>query len=177
MTIELCDKSQLRWVQPTSTRRAYQLRAENEVVGWLEFQKQRGTLAIAEVQGNSWTFKREGVLRPRITVRAAGSEKNIATFELNWRGGGMLQMADGPALHWDCANFWGSEWSFSLPNGAALLRFRLEFGWMKPSARLLSLNREATVFPALDLLMALAWYLMVLAAEDMVGSTAIAAMG
>jgi hypothetical protein len=60
----------LVWSQPKAMRREYQLSNGNELVGWLRFEKFSGSLATAEVASQNWTFKREGFLHPRVTVRA-----------------------------------------------------------------------------------------------------------
>jgi hypothetical protein len=59
----------LVWAQPKALRREYQLKNDDELVGGLRFEKSYGSLATAEVASQDWTFKREGFLHPRVTVR------------------------------------------------------------------------------------------------------------
>ena len=84
---------ELLWIQPAARKREHELRAGDVVVATLRFQ--RRTLADAESGGERWTFKRQGFWNPRVTVRVAGSEADIATFQPRWTGGGTLELADG----------------------------------------------------------------------------------
>jgi len=54
------------------------LRAGDDLVATLRFQ--RGSLADAEAEGHHWTFKRQGFWQPRVTVRLAGSDADVAVF-------------------------------------------------------------------------------------------------
>ena len=47
---------ELAWMQPAARKREHELRAGDELVGTLRFQ--RGTLADAESDAHHWTFKR-----------------------------------------------------------------------------------------------------------------------
>ena len=71
---------ELLWIQPAAFQREHELRAGDDVVATLKFQ--RGSLADAEAPDGYWTFKRQGFWQPRVTVRAAGSDADLATFIL-----------------------------------------------------------------------------------------------
>ena len=70
----------LYWVQPDTFARWFELRAGENLVATLGWQTSCGTLAMAESGDGRWTFKRLGFLNPRVAVREAGSEIDIATF-------------------------------------------------------------------------------------------------
>ena len=59
----------LRWTQPALLQRQYALCAGDKVVATLRWQKPFGSLALAELAGGVWTFKRSGFLSPKVTVR------------------------------------------------------------------------------------------------------------
>ena len=80
----------LHWTQPSTFNREYELRAGDEVVATLGWQKTGGSLALARSTEGNWTFKRSGFLSPRVTVRLAGSETEVAVFKPSWRGEGTL---------------------------------------------------------------------------------------
>jgi hypothetical protein len=46
----------------------------------LRWAKRWGSLATGESADRYWSFKRVGFLRPRITIREAGSDSNVAVF-------------------------------------------------------------------------------------------------
>jgi hypothetical protein len=71
----------------------------------------------------NWTFKRVGFLNPRITVREAGQEGDLALFTPRWTGGGALEFRQGGEYSWGSANFWGTRWAFKKGEGEPLLTF------------------------------------------------------
>ena len=153
------------WTQPKGLRREYQLKKENETLGQLRFEKSYGSLAFAEVASQSWTFKREGFLRPRVNVRTPNSEANLATFWPNWSAGGVVEFPDGRRIHWRSTSFWASEWSFVQDDSRQLVRFKQHGGFMKISARI-EFGSADTDLRELPMLAALGWYLMLITAED-----------
>ena len=94
-TIAEVATGELLWVQPARLKQEFELRAGDEVVGTLRFE--RSSLAIGETADQRWTFKREGFWHPRITVRVQGSDANVALFSPSWVGGGTLDL-DGRQL-------------------------------------------------------------------------------
>jgi hypothetical protein len=154
----------LAWTQPKALRREYQLKNGDELVGRLRFEKSYGSLALAEVASQNWTFKRQGFLHPRVTVRTPNSEIDFAVFRPNWSGSGVVEFSDGRQIHWRCNSFWRSEWAFVQGEDRQLLRFKQHEGFLKISARLEFDSAGAA--PDLPMLAALGWYLMLLTAED-----------
>jgi len=162
----------LRWTQPSAFRREFTLLAGDQQVGTLRFEKAFGSLATADLAGQRWTLKREGFWQPRVNVRQPGSAANLAVFRANWSGGGTLEFPDGRRYGWKCLNFWGSQWGFLSPDESPMLTFKHD-GVFKTEARA-EHEPSSRTLPEAPLLVALGWYLMVLAAED---SAAVAAIG
>jgi len=71
---------------------------DGQEVGSLEFSGAHGSLAVARSAKGSWTFKRSGFLRPKITIRRAGSDLDYAFESMNWSGGGRLQIVGGESF-------------------------------------------------------------------------------
>ncbi len=155
----------LVWTQPKAMRREYQLKNGDELVGRLYFEKSCGSLATAEIASQNWTFKREGFLHPRVTVRAPNSDANLAVFHPNWSGSGVVEFPDGRQIHWRHTSFWRSEWAFVQGAERQLVRFKQHEGFMKISARL-EFDPAGAAAPDLAMLAALGWYLMLLTAQD-----------
>ena len=158
---------ELLGIQPAARKREHELRAGDDVVATLRFQ--RGSLADAEAEANHWTFKRQGFWHPRVTVRAAGSDADIAVFHPRWVGGGTLEFADGRALRLSSANFWQSEWVWQ-EKEQPLIRFKGRHGLIKAKGAV-EIQPEAVRIPDLPLLVLLGWYLILLYAEDAASAT------
>ena len=153
---------ELLWIQPAAGRREHELRAGDDVVATLRFQ--RGSLASAEADGHHWTFKRQGFWHPRVTVRVAGSDADIATFLPHWAGGGTLELNDGRTVRLGSANFWQSEWVWQ-EKDQPLIRFKGRHGIVKAKGAAEILPAAAGL-PEVPLLILLGWYLILLHAED-----------
>ncbi|UCH59071.1 MAG: hypothetical protein JSV61_12755 [Anaerolineales bacterium] len=113
----------LEWRQPKGLDHYYELRARQELLARLTFRSLLGTLATAETSEGSWTFKRVGFLNPRVTVREAGQEANLAVYQPKFWGDGVLTFQDGRALTWKPVNFWRTDWSFFNAQEDAVLEF------------------------------------------------------
>src|ERR1700730_10112241 len=153
---------ELLWIQPAALRREHELRAGDEVVATLRFQ--RGSLADAEADGHHWTFKRQGFWQPRITIRVAGSDADIAVFRPHWAGGGTLELIDGPTVRLSSANFWQSEWVWQ-EKDQPLMLFKGRHGIVKAKGAV-EIQPGAAGRPDTPLLVLLGWYLILLHAED-----------
>ena len=93
-----------KWIQPKTFERLYQLKWRDEVLASLSFRSRTGTLATGKTAEGSWTFKRVGFLNPRITVRAVGSEEDLAVYQPKFWGDGALSFKDGPVFAWRPSN-------------------------------------------------------------------------
>src|SRR5262245_22372961 len=101
------------WIQPRAMKRDFELRDGEEIVATLEFRSAFGSLATAETAEGSWTFKRVGFWKTRVTICESGSEAEIATFKNStWSSGGTLELGDRPPLRAD-TNFWMSKYQFT----------------------------------------------------------------
>jgi hypothetical protein len=173
--------TQPQWVQPKTFERRYRLMVDDQEVAALDFQSAFGSLAAAATSTDRWTFKRVGFFNPRVTVRREGSEADLAVYRPRWTGSeGRLEFADGRVLLWKTANFWATEYVFTMPEGDPLLLFRqgLEDGklndFFKAQARVV-FQPESGLLTDLPLLVLLGWYLMILAQEDSGAAAASAA--
>lgn len=162
---------ELVWVQPARLKQEFELRAGDEVVGSLRFE--RSSLATGEAADQSWTFKREGFWHPRITVRVPGSDVNIALFSPGWAGGGTLDL-DGRQMRFVAANFWHSQWDWVDAQNKPLVHFKSHQGLLKTEGQV-EIQTEAIQSPDLPLLVVLGWYLLVLFARDAAASLAVVA--
>jgi hypothetical protein len=159
---------ELLWVQPAARRREHELRAGDDVVATLRFQ--RGSLADAEAEGHHWTFKRQGFWQPRVTVRVSGSDADVAVFRPRWAGGGTLEFADGHSVDLRSANFWQSEWVWQ-EKDQPLILFKGRHGLIKAKGAV-EIQPAGAARPDAPLLVLLGWYLILLHADDASASAA-----
>ena len=164
----------LRWAQPGAFTREYELRAGDEVLATLRWQKTFGSLALAAAADGTWTFKRSGFLSPQVTVRLPGSEADVAVLRPGWRGEGALELSAGRRYPWRNTSFWRSEWAFADVAGEPLVQFKPEFAFFKQAAEV-TVDPRAAPLPDLSLLTLLGWYLMVLMSEDAAAGAAVIA--
>jgi hypothetical protein len=162
---------ELLWIQPAARKREHELRAGEDLVATLRFQ--RGSLADAEAVGHHWTFKRQGFWRPRVTVRVPGSEVDVAVFRPHWAGGGVLEFGDGRTIQLRSANFWHSEWVWE-EKEQPLIRFKGRHGIVKAKGSV-EIQSGAAGLPDSPLLILLGWYLILLHAEDSAAASTVAA--
>jgi hypothetical protein len=163
----------LRWAKADRRTGGYELRDGDEVVATLKFRSSWGTLATAESADGCWTFKRVGFLQTRATIRACGSEDEIAVFKNNtWTGGGTLEMPDGRRLEAD-TNCWMTTFSFASDTGQALVRFRKIGGLINLSSAA-EITPAGAAFASAPWLVMLGWYLTVQMHND---ASSMAAIG
>ena len=156
---------ELRWVQPSVRQSTYELRAGDEVVAALRWQKACGSLADATTEDHHWTFKRTGFWHPRVTVRVPGSDADVAIFTARWTGTGTLELPSERRFHWGAANAWQSQWAWQDTEGAPLVLFKGRQGLAKVEGQV-EITPAAAALPELDLLVTLGWYLVVLRARE-----------
>ena len=152
---------ELVWKRVRSEKRACGLYAGDAPLGLLRREKAFGTLARAEAAEGAWTFKRVGCFHPRITVREAGAETEVAVLTVGLCGGGQLTTAGGGSYRWVARGFWRPRWLFLDAAGAPLAEFR-GGGWRGR----VTLAAAARRLPELSLLVLLGWYCIQLAEED-----------
>jgi len=164
---EVADQ-ELLWVQPAALKRAHELRAGDQVVATLAFQ--RGSLADAVAADNHWTFKREGFWHPRVTVRIAGADTDVATFRPRWMGGGTLELPGGKTIDLSPANLWQTQWAWKEGDSTPVI-FKSRHGLMKSGAEV-DVAKDGMNRPDLPLLVLLGYYLILLYAQDVAAASA-----
>jgi hypothetical protein len=149
---------ELIWVETKLLRREYELRSGNDVLARLRWERVLGFLATAQSADGLWTFNHKGSLRLSVTVQAAGSDSEIATFRAGWGGGGFLQFPDGRRFRLARLSFWRSEWAWMDADGRCLLRLKITSASMNTVGRL-EIDPTAVSVPDLSFLVLLGWYL------------------
>lgn len=165
---------ELEWRQSSMLQRSYDLTHKEHAIASLRFENIFGTKATGQYAEEIWTFKRTGFLSPKVSVRAAGSDADIAVFTPGWTGSGWVEFGSGPRYQLRHTNFWGTEWSFEAADGATMLKLTGNHGLMKMGAKA-EITPAAAALPELPVLLLLIWYVRVLVHADMAGGAVVAA--
>jgi hypothetical protein len=168
-------RARLQWVQPHALSRRFELRHGDDIVARLDFRSAFGSMASGESADGLWTFKRVGFWRTRVTVRADGSDDNVAVFEpATWSGGGTLHLPGGDTLR-ATTSFWRTTLEFQATDDVPLVRYDTH-GLVRLAADVTVLPEGARM-PALPWVVMLGWYLIVLMHEDSSAAAVVATMG
>jgi hypothetical protein len=160
--------TELRWTQPRTFSRAYELRTD-EAVGTLTFPSMFGSLARGESGDGCWTFKRLGFISTHVTIRPCHSNQNIAIFRNNtWSGGGVLEFPDG-RRYLANSNFWQTRYSIHTADELPLITFDRVRGITHLSSDV-EIHDAARSLPELPWLIMLGWYLTVMQHSDSVAA-------
>jgi len=161
---ELVSGPPLRWVQPGMLKMNYELLRGDEVISTLRFKSLFGALATAENEDGCWTFKRIGFFQTRATIRACGSETEVASFRSNtWKGGGTLELQSGRHIL-ATTNLWMTRLEFEEASGERFMRFKYDNVW--GSAATVGIPASAFSAPETSWMAAFGWYLMVMMQMD-----------
>ena len=155
----------LKWGQPSAFKNEYELRTGGgELAATLRFRSSFGSFATAESEDGCWTFKRVGFWQTKVTVRACGSDAEIAVFKNNtWSGGGTLEFADGRSFP-ASTNFWQTKFGFETESGKPVIQF--ESGGLLHLSATVGIEPNAASLPELPLMVILGCYLIVMMHMD-----------
>lgn len=159
------------WHQEKSSKAEYELLAGDHLLATLKRKSIWGSLATGTTADGEWTFKRVGFWHPRVTVRVAGSDEDLAVFEPRWTGNGTLTFADQTQYHWKSANFWWTKWEWLDAREQSLFHFEMTKNFLKQEAKVEVLS-GAIPQAHRSILPLLGWYLILLSMSDLAGSTA-----
>jgi len=162
-SISRLDTNLLSWL-PVGPR-SYQLRGGNELVATLDWSGARGSLATGEASEGSWTFKRAGFLRPRVTVRIEHGSGDLAVLHIGRGRESRLEFTDGRRFAWGPTRTRRRQMGFSDPEGRMVLS-------LLPRTQRFRYHADVEIGPGmrelaeLSLLALLGWYRLVLQMEE-----------
>jgi hypothetical protein len=162
---------ELKWVQPHALKMEYELRAGDMVVATLHFRSSFGSFAAATSADGTWTFKRVGFWQTRATIRAIGSETDLAIFKNNtWSGGGTLELLDGRKYPAN-TNFWLTQYEFRTEKDVPLISYR-NIGGILHLSSMTEILPPAKEIPEMPWMVLLGWYLTVMMRMDSAAAAA-----
>ena len=133
---------------------------EERETGRLFFSGKSGSLAKGQTAHGEWSFKREGFLHPRITVRTTGTEDNCGSLVLSANGNGKLTLTWGEEFNFVTGGWLKSNWSFQR-GIAEVVRFARD-----GSSADVEILQPKLAPETLSVLVLLGWYAPLLAADE-----------
>lgn len=163
----------LKLEQPSARKQAYELRADNELVGTLQWPKAFGSLCVAETADGAWTFNRQGFFKPRVTARVLGSEQDVLVYTPTWTGmNARIEHRDGREFYLQGANWWDNRFTLvqkpTQAEDVALLAVMINFRFLRGSADVV-IQPQLVQMEDASLLALFSCYLAALAVDDMSG--------
>lgn len=155
----------LSWRQPKASQRTYELASEDQVLDVLSFPKLLGTLAETQAGGTRYTFKRSGFLNPKVTIRKAPFEQDIGTMAVSWRGDGAVSMDNGRRYALRRPSVWAFHWQISDEGDGVMADIRSIPGLLRFEGKV-DITERGSGNADILLLLALAWYMMVLIRQE-----------
>jgi hypothetical protein len=166
----------LAWTQEKGwwRRRVYVLKHGESEVARLSWNKMIGTLATGRFGDKEWTFKRVGFLRPKVTVRVAGTQEDVATVEFRWNGAATIRTREGEEIRWRRNKRWGTEWAYVDQTDTPLLTLKTKHHLLGTEfqVQLLEYDLLLSKWPWLPILSA---YTRILAQDDASASAVVVA--
>jgi hypothetical protein len=156
---------QLYWAQPSMFERHFELYSKNGLLGELHFETVSaayGALITAGSATERWTFKGAGfLLKPRVTIRQAEANDDLAVYRPKFWGGGWVEFVKGSRFHWKSTSFWGTEWGFSNAQEELLFVLKLKLFDLLKVQSVVEIRPQWRDLDELPLLLMLGWYLRV----------------
>src|SRR3974390_1144186 len=102
----------LQWARDPASKRNHLLSSSAGVAGTLSFENYHGSRAQGETAHGVWTFKREGFLQTRVSIRRPGSDATIGMVSLSASGNGILTLPGGVEYRFSTSGWFRDHWCF-----------------------------------------------------------------
>ncbi len=141
---------------------AFDLASGDARVAGLRWARHGGSLATAEVSTGTWTLKRGGFLNPRLTVRVAGTETEVARLSAHLSSH-RVEVRGGHSYALHRAGLLVPAWKVSTEGGAEILHIEPVREGRKLEGGAVLVSSTGVADPDLLLLAVVSWYFIVLA--------------
>src|SRR5688572_3669647 len=109
------------WTKASWLRREFTLSRGSDPLARLVFGGWCSTDATVEMPGGSWTIRRSGLWKPRVSVHRPGSEW---TAKAHWSGNYDLEPPVEGAFRWRGLSMWKMHYGWTAFDGTPLIRYR-----------------------------------------------------
>ena len=162
----------LQWRRPHFFSTNYELSTGDQLLATVNRAGMLKQHAIAQAEGDRWTFQREGLMGRRLVIYPAVSAAQLsnepmqalASIQPGWSGTGTLDFHDGRVYTWTRTGNWRPVWSWVGPGNKTLLSIK--------RGRQLEIAPAASDLPDLALLSLFGLYLILIMESDEATSAA-----
>ncbi|SDL77598.1 hypothetical protein SAMN05421823_10884 [Catalinimonas alkaloidigena] len=163
----------LFWYETSPFRKHFKLKgAQNkDITAFLKWKKECGSLALGETLAGRWTFKRNGFLRPYISIHAVqppsvppAASEEMGRIWINTNGEGRFAPVPDREYTWKCTNFWKNEWSWFFKS-KRLLKIDTLSNFNNKVGRV-TVETDKVDDDMLSLLLLSGWYIMALMQDE-----------
>lgn len=160
--LESVDRTALRWLRTSENPMAFDLASGDARVARLRWARHGASLTTAELATETWTLKRGGFLNPRVTVRVAGSEMNVARLSAHLSSH-RIEVRGGHSYALHRAGLLVPAWKVSTDAGVEILHIEPVREGRKLEGGAVLASPAGVASPDLPLLAVVSWYFIVLA--------------
>jgi hypothetical protein len=165
----------LQWTRPHFFSASHELRVGERLLATVNRTGMMKQSAVAEAEGQQWTFRREGLMGRKAVIYPTVSKERpanepvlaLASIQPGWSGTGTLSFHDGRAYTWTRTGNWRPVWSWVGPGNKTLLSIK--------KGRSLEIAPAASDLPDLALLSLFGLYLILMMESDEAASSAVIA--
>jgi hypothetical protein len=154
------DSSALRWIRTQPSPAGYSLRAGEQEVATLSFERSGGSRATARTAEATWTLKRAGFLQPTILVRQDGRPEPVARLSAHLTRHEIV-VGRGPGYRLRHVSHLVPAWRLTTDRGEELLHIEPVPEGRALEAGAVIVSEAARAGPTL-LLAVVSWYFIVL---------------
>lgn len=157
-------RTPLEWVQTGVEQAAFDLRAENELIGTLQQCQPGGPHFLAQAADGAWTFTWCGLLRPQVLVTRINETQPLAVLRKE-ANGGTFRLKDGHIYTWLSRVGWFHDGLWTDEHACVLIRLCIPEGFTTSTGQVIIVP-AAFALPELSLLILFGWYLLIRELED-----------
>jgi hypothetical protein len=150
------DTTAMRWIRPTPTENAYELRAGDALLGRMAWRHGGSSLAHVSLASGEISAKRGGFLQPHVTLRdGAGKDLGRLTMHLTH---GTISMEGSRSFSFRRAGLLVPAWQVSDSAGKVLVHIEPVAERSHLGGGLVQVDPSFAADPALSGLIVLGWY-------------------
>lgn len=153
------------WNGTLGWKRSFRLTRDWLSYASLQWETASGAVALARTAGGMVTIERGSFSSSRVTLRDAGSGRELGVFDSGWLEGGRLRLCSGREWRWQMDSCSMSRWSFRDDAGRPVLQLFVQSMGLVPAGSI-AIEPDAAALPELASLVALGWYLVVQTIDD-----------
>jgi|GEM_PF-2951451 hypothetical protein len=104
---------ELNWHQPSSWKKSYVLKFDEEIVATLDHESLWKNQAVGETAVGKWSMKISGIFKPEFTLRKEGNDKNLIQIPISLnKGKSIITFPSGKIYEWKRLGLMSNEFGW-----------------------------------------------------------------